>query len=174
LPFFKAILHDTLRLLSSYMQSSFASDHFYYLMMEPKRSDLLWCLLTDPTFSSSIRHQVIRIILLLLRSNKAPSRAKMRVHLRDSRYLGVCHLRCKNISDCLSIQEVTGLLDIMFLFHDDAAYQGALGLAHHLQWTSIDVKIAYCRRLITTLFAKPEAPSQFANKTGWQDCLAKY
>jgi len=155
------------------MQSPSLNDHFYYLMFEPRRGDLLWCILIDPSFSSEIRHQVIRLILLLLRSNKAPSRTKARFHLRDARYLGVCHLRCRNISDSLTIKEAIGLLDIMFMFNDDAAYQGALGLAHHLQWTSIEIKLAYCRRLITTLFAKPEAPTQFASKTGWQDCLAK-
>jgi hypothetical protein len=52
-------------------------------------------------------------------------------------------------------------------------FQGALGLAHHLQWVDLEVKLAFARRLMAALFAKPEAPSQFASKIGWQDCLAR-
>jgi hypothetical protein len=35
------------------------------------------------------------------------------------------------------------------------------------------VKLAFARRLMAAIFAKPEAPSQFATKIGWQDCLAR-
>jgi hypothetical protein len=42
-----------------------------------------------------------------------------------------------------------------------------------LQWVDLEVKLAFARRLMAALFAKPEAPSQFAGKIGWQDCLAR-
>merc|ERR1712223_1387754 len=61
----------------------------------------------------------------------------------------------------------------MILFDDSTTYQGILGLLHHLQWSSLDIKLEITRKLMSFMFSKPEIPTHFAKQIGWQDCLAR-
>jgi hypothetical protein len=89
--------------------------------------------------------------------------------------LGLLHLRLKRCCEApLEESEVCLLFELMATFDDVAAYQGILGLAHHLRAADIDTKLAITRKLMRVLFAKPDAPALFAKQIGWQECLARY
>ena len=54
-----------------------------------------------------------------------------------------------------------------------ASFQGILGLVHYLRTSAVDVKLSISRKLMRILFAKTDAPMQFARQLGWQECLAR-
>ena len=95
----------------------------YLIMYESKRADLFCCLFTENAFTQTLRHELVRLLLLLLRTHKVSARHKQRMHLKEARYLGLLHLRCKNIEAPLTMIEATGFLDMMFMFDDAATYQ---------------------------------------------------
>ena len=127
---------------------------------------------------SNLRIHILHLISILLRTNKVSSRHKTRMNLQDSKgYLGLLHLRFKlissNATQPITLEEVCSIFDQMILFDDPTTYQGILGLVHHLQWSSLDIKLEMARRLMSFMFSKPEIPSHFAKQIGWQDCLAR-
>ena len=89
------------------------------------------------------------------------------------RYLGLLHLRMKRLEQPLSEAEAVGLFDLMTIIEDSASFQGILGLVHHLRTSDVEVKLAISRKLMNILFAKSDAPTQFARQLGWQECLAR-
>jgi hypothetical protein len=103
----------------------------FLIMYESKKADLFCCLLTDPAFSETFRQEVLRLILVLLRTHKVSARHKQRMHLKEARYLGLMYLRCKNIEAPLTMAEAVGLLDMMFMFDDEATYQVRILSAGH-------------------------------------------
>ena len=72
-----------------------------------------------------------------------------------------------------SKDEILLILDQMLLFDDSSTFQGILGLVHHLQWASLEIKLEVARRIMTFLFTRPDVPGSFARQIGWQDCLTK-
>lgn len=72
-----------------------------------------------------------------------------------------------------SKDEILLILDQMLLFDDSSTFQGILGLVHHLQWASLEIKLEVSRRIMTFLFTRPDVPGSFAKQIGWQDCLTK-
>lgn len=110
-------------LLLHYLESRNVKDQMYLIMYESKRADLFCCLLTESNFSQTLRHELLRLMLVLMRTHKVSARHKQRMHLKEARYLGLMYLRCKNIELPLTMTEATGLLDLMFMFDDAATYQ---------------------------------------------------
>ena len=132
----------------------------------------------DEESDPNLRIHILHLISILLRTNKVSTRHKTRMNLQDAKgYLGLLHLRFKLISSTIgrpvSIEEICALFDQMILFDDATTYQGILGLVHHLQWSSLDIKLEIARRLMSFMFSKPDIPSYFAKQIGWQDCLAR-
>ena len=133
----------------------------------------------DDENDANLRIHILHLISILLRTNKVSSRHKTRMNLQDSKgYLGLLHLRFKLLSSSeggqpVSMEEVCALFDQMILFDDSTTYQGILGLLHHLQWSSLDIKLEIARKLMSFMFSKPEIPTHFAKQIGWQDCLAR-
>ena len=41
------------------------------------------------------------------------------------------------------------------------------------KYDHIDAKLSICRRLMRVLFAKTDAPLQFAKQIGWQECICR-
>jgi len=120
---FSDLLLEIIDLLIHYLESRNAKDQMFLIMYESKRADLFCCLLTENSFSQTLRHELIRLLLVLMRTHKVSARHKHRMHLKEARYLGLMHLRCKNIETPLTMVEATGLLDMMFMFDDAATYQ---------------------------------------------------
>ena len=112
-------------------------------MYESKRADLFCCLLVDNNFSQTLRHELIRLLLVLMRTHKVSARHKQRMHLKEARYLGLMHLRCKNIEAPLTMIEATGLLDMMFMFDDAATYQ-----VEHENVLKLKIKKAIVKKII--------------------------
>ena len=123
---FSELLLELIELVIHYLESRNAKDQMFLIMFESKRADLFYCLLTESNFSESLRHELIRLILVLLRTHKVSARHKHRMHLKEARYLGLLHLRTKNISAAMTSNEAIGLLDIMFMFDDATTYQVSL------------------------------------------------
>ena len=117
------LLLELIDLVIKYLESRHAKDQMFLIMFEAKRADLLCCLLTENTFSENLRHELIKLILILMRTHKVSARHKNRMHLKEARYLGLMHLRSKNIESFMTLNEAIGLLDMMFMFDDAATYQ---------------------------------------------------
>ena len=45
------------------------------------------------------------------------------------------------------------------------------GLAAHLKAADLNIKLGISRKLMRVLFAKSDAPTQFAKQVGWQECI---
>ena len=170
------LLHEIVDVISHYLMSKGAKDQMFLVMHESKRADLFYCLLLDDNICNEENHlrlNFLTLLSILLRSNKVSTRHKSRMNLQDPGYLGYLHLRFKMATSAVTMSEACMMFDQMALFDDFFTYQGILGLVHHLQWASLDIKLEIARRLMSCLFAKPDTPSQFAKQVGWQDCIAR-
>ncbi len=173
----EVLLKEVVEMLSLYLENRQAKDQVFLIMYERKRADLLCCQLLQKEISPAMRRTVLRLITVLLRTNRISLRHKYRMHLAEVRYLGFLHLWFKKAAkgDCAAVtkEEVLILLDQMLLFDQPVSYQGVLGLVHHLQWSDTVTKLEVARRIMTCLFAKPDVPANFAKQIGWQECLTR-
>ena len=99
------------------------------------------------------RLNLMALLSILLRTPKVSNRHKRRMNLGEAGgYLGYLHLRFKMCSGApVTLAEACMLFDQMAMFED---HEGILGLLHHLQWASLDIKLEVARRLMSCLFSK--------------------
>lgn len=46
-------------------------------------------------------------------------------------------------------------------------------MLHSLSLADLDIKVEAARKILTTLFMRPNAPAAVAKQMGWQDCVSR-
>jgi len=170
------LLREVSEMVAHYLVDKQAKDQAFLVMYESKRADLLYCQLLSPDFTPSLKRSLLRLLTVLLRTNRVSLRHKFRMQLAESRYLGLLHLwflQAAKSKQPVSKEEILMLADQMMLFDHATSYQGILGLAHHLCLADTSTKLEIARRIMTWLFARPEMPQHFAKQIGWQESVAR-
>ncbi len=178
------LVREASEMIAHYLSNKQARDQVFLALYESRRMDLVYCLLLSKEFSPSLKRSLLRLLTVLLRTNRVSLRHKYRMHLAEVRYLGFLHFwfsqpafggasEKEASSQPVTKEEILLLLDQMLLFDQPVSYQGILGLIHHLQWSPTSTKLEVARRIMTCLFAKPDVPTNFARQIGWQECLTR-
>jgi hypothetical protein len=142
------LLREMSEMVAHYLVDKQAKDQTFLVMYESKRADLLYCQLLQPEFSPSMKRSLLRLLTVLLRTNRVSLRHKHRMQLAEARSLGFLHLWFKQAAKNkmpVSKEEILLLLDQMLLFDHPATYQGVLGLSHHMLWSDTATKLEVAR-----------------------------
>lgn len=127
-----------------------------------------------------LKQKVLKLTSVLLRTERVYEPHKKRLRLQDSvlglvgvgigMYPGLIAL----LGDQeLSMEVAAMLLDQMLLTETPASYAAALSLLHSLSLASLEIKVEAARKILTTLFMRPNAPAALAKQVGWQDCVSR-
>lgn len=71
----------------------------------------------------------------------------------------------------LSSTTIFHLLDI--ILSNDIDYSGLIFFLYHISSAEIVVKLEVAKRLLQTVFVKPNSSQQIAKQIGWQECIAR-
>jgi len=146
----EVLLREVSEMVAHYLVDRQARDQTFLVMYESKRADLLYCQLLNPDFSPSLKRSLLRLMTVMLRTNRVSLRHKYRMQLAECRYLGFLHLWFRQAAKSktpITKEEILLLLDQMLLFDHPATYQGVLGLSHHLLWSDTSTKVEVARYL---------------------------
>lgn len=117
------LVRELSEMVAHYLSGKAAKDQMFLVMYESKKADLLYCLLLHREFNHGLKKSILRLLTILLRTNRVSIRHKHRMHLAEARYLGFLHLLFGSEFD-VTAEEVLLFLDSMLLFDDVATYQG--------------------------------------------------
>uniref|UniRef100_A0A1B6DB47 Neurobeachin-like protein 1 n=1 Tax=Clastoptera arizonana TaxID=38151 RepID=A0A1B6DB47_9HEMI len=165
---------EVLEMLISQLESKSCKDQLILLMYEPQAADLLYCILIDKNFSMDLKQRVLKMLSVLLRTEKIYERNKSRLRLQDSTTVGMYPgLIAMFPEQVLSMEFVAMLLDQILLTESNGSYSGALSLLHALSLAELDIKLEAARKLLTVTFMRQSAPQFLAKQVGWQDCVTR-
>ncbi|XP_075227690.1 neurobeachin-like protein 1 [Lycorma delicatula] len=168
------LIMEVLDMLVAHLETKTCRDQIFLLMYEPQAADMLYCLLTEKHFSMELKQRVLKMLSVLLRTEKVYDRNKGRLRLNDSTpcglYPGLIAMLPENH---FSMEFTVILLEQILLSESSASYAGALSLIHALALCDVDVKLEAARKILTITFMRPSAPQQFAKQLGWQDCITR-
>ncbi|KAF4524181.1 hypothetical protein B566_EDAN013927 [Ephemera danica] len=75
---------EVLEMLTSHIESASCRDQLLLLLYEPQAAETLYCLLLDRNFSHTLKHKVLKLFSVLLRSERVYERHKTRLRLQDA------------------------------------------------------------------------------------------
>ncbi|RUS76849.1 hypothetical protein EGW08_015382, partial [Elysia chlorotica] len=162
---------EALDLLISLLESrSRRHDQIILLMFEPDQAEMLYQLLTYPSQPIILYEKVVKILHILLKSERVYEKSKARLRLSDIGHWGLINL--------MSNYDISGPMIKRFLeqvsFSDTpqmyAAVLAILGLVHNC---GLDIKSEASRQLLALLVSRPNAPKGFAKQLGWQENVAR-
>ncbi|XP_069696226.1 neurobeachin-like protein 1 isoform X2 [Periplaneta americana] len=173
------LLLEVLEMLISYMENKNCKDQIFLLLYEPHSAETLYCLLVEKGFSMELKQKLLKLLSVLLRSDRVYERNKTRLRLQDVSVLGGSSIGMYPglvalLQDQPLTMEVTAMLFDQILSTDSSGgYAGALSLLHALSLADLNLKLEAARKILTATFMKPNAPHHFAKQVGWQDCITR-
>ncbi|XP_039288398.1 neurobeachin-like protein 1 isoform X2 [Nilaparvata lugens] len=165
---------EVLDMLITLLESKSCRDQLFIFMFEPHTADILYCLLIEKHFTMELKQRVLKLISVLLRTEKIYDRNKTRLRLSDHSPIGLYPgLIAMLPENNFSMEFTVILLEQILLTESSSSYASALSLIHALALCSVDVKLEAARKILTVTFMRPTAPQLFAKQLGWQDCITR-
>ncbi|RZF48161.1 hypothetical protein LSTR_LSTR009850 [Laodelphax striatellus] len=165
---------EVLDMLITLLESKSCRDQLFIFMFEPQTADVLYCLLIEKNFTMELKQRVLKLISVLLRTEKIYDRNKTRLRLSDHSPIGLYPgLIAMLPENQFSMEFTVILLEQILLTESSSSYASALSLIHALALCTVDVKLEAARKILTVTFMRPTAPQLFAKQLGWQDCITR-
>ncbi|XP_061165431.1 neurobeachin-like protein 1 isoform X2 [Saccostrea echinata] len=161
---------ETMDVLISLLESKAKNDQLHLLMFEPEMGELMYGLLVHPGKSVIYYEKIIKILYLLLNSDKVYEKSKLPLRLSDTGHLGLVEL----MRNC----DISGPMFKRFLEQVSAldvpqSYNSILALLQLIHYSASDIKLEASRQLLFILVNRPGAAKQFVKQLGWQEALTK-
>ncbi|KAG8233664.1 hypothetical protein J437_LFUL013710, partial [Ladona fulva] len=179
------LVSDALEMLISILGNKKCRDQIFLLLYERHAADNLYGLLVDKLYPMELKQKVLRLLSILLRTDRVRERNKRHLRLQDigsnhghSSSIGlypglICHWQDQG-SCSPSMEVAMMLLDQMLSTDSPAGYAGTLSLLSSLHMNEdINIRIEAARKVLTTIFMVPNAAKQFATQVGWQECICR-
>ncbi|XP_046650912.1 neurobeachin-like protein 1 isoform X2 [Daphnia pulicaria] len=164
------MITEILDVLLTYIENKSPKDQFYLLMLEPRCAEILYALLLEKIFSIELREKVLKLLINILKTDRAYEKSKVRLYLHDVGFQGLLMLMQGQPSSL----EMTHLLTDIILSRDHPnSYTGAMALAFSLAEENLEIKLEFSKRLLGFMLSRPNAPSTFVKQTSWQECIAR-
>ncbi|GFO07271.1 neurobeachin-like protein 1, partial [Plakobranchus ocellatus] len=162
---------EALDLLVSLLESrSRRHDQLILLLFEPDQADLLYQLLTYPAQPIIFYEKVVKILYLLLKTERVYEKSKARLRLSEIGHWGLINLMS---GYDISVPMIKRFID-QVSFTDTPQMFGAvlaiLGLVHNC---GLDIKSEASRQLLALLVSRSGAPRGFAKQLGWQETVTR-
>lgn len=160
---------EALEILLQLLESPTSRDQLVLLLYEPSCAELFYCLLLNQDLSSETKVTVVKLIAVLLKSDKVYDKSKSRLRLWDVGFSALTSLLPPP-------RETTGqvlreLVDLVLGTDASQNLDGFLSLLSFMHLTEVDVKLYAIRKLLRLLESQPPAVVRVAQLTGWQECL---
>ncbi|XP_078323505.1 neurobeachin-like protein 1 isoform X4 [Crassostrea virginica] len=156
--------------LISLLEGKSKNDQLHLLMFEAEMGELLYGLLVHPGKSVIYYEKIIKVLYLLLSSDKVYEKSKLPLRLTDIGHLGLVEMmrNCdisgpmfKRFLEQVSVQDIP------------QSYNSILALLQLIHYSGSDIKLEASRQLLSILVNRPGAAKQFVKQLGWQEAITK-
>ncbi|XP_052812655.1 neurobeachin-like protein 1 isoform X3 [Mya arenaria] len=159
---------ESLDMLIQLLSSGRKQDQLYLLMFEPNVGEMLYGLLTLKGFTIIYYEKIVKVLYILLKTDKVYEKNKSRLRLTDSGHLGLISL-----IDGIEISGPTikRFLEQVSLTDTPQSYGAILAILQLIYNSGFDIKLEASRQLLSILVSKNGAAKYFAKQLGWQEVL---
>ncbi|KAK3721190.1 hypothetical protein RRG08_044202 [Elysia crispata] len=166
-----ALVLEALDLLVYLLENrSRRNDQIMMLMYEPDQAEMLYELLTYPSQPIIFYEKVVKILHILLKSEKVYEKSKARLRLTDIGHWGLINLMSNYDISAPMIKRFLEQVSFSDTPQMHAAVLAILGLVHNC---GLDIKSEASRQLLALLVSRGNAPKGFAKQLGWQENIAR-
>lgn len=161
---------ESLDVIMSLLDSSRRHDQLYLLMFEPEVGEMLYGLLLVQGYTIVYYEKIVKVLYILLKTDKVYEKNKSRMRLQDCGYLGLI--------DLIKGFEVSGptikrFLEQVSIPDTPQGYNAVLAVLQLIYNSGFDIKLEASRQLLAILATKTGAAKNFAKQLGWQEAITK-
>jgi len=113
--FFPWQVTEVLDMLINHLESRNCRDQVYLLLYEPHSAELLYGVLADSNFSMDLKQKIVKLISILLRSERVYEIHKGRMRLQDGSVISASHGMVIGFVSLLAQQQLTMEVTAMLL-----------------------------------------------------------
>ncbi|EEC02964.1 nbeal1, putative [Ixodes scapularis] len=162
------LVKEVVEILLQLLDGSATRDQLVLLLYEPNCAELFYCLLLNREFSSCTKVKVLKLIEVLLKSDKVYEKSKSRLRLSEVGFASLTGL--------VSANEVTAevakeLVNLILLTDISQGFQGFLALLNLMKTMDVEVKYYAAQKLLSALNENAASLPTLAQQTGWQECV---
>ncbi|KAK3083537.1 hypothetical protein FSP39_025014, partial [Pinctada imbricata] len=161
---------EALDILINLLESKTRNDQLYLQMFEPEMAEMFYGLLVYPGKSIVFYEKIVKVLYLLLRTDRVYEKSKVRLRLTECGHLGLIGL----MMNCdVSGPMVKRYLDMVAAVDATHSYNAVLAVLQLIHYSGSDIKLEASRQLLSILVSRPGAAKQFAKQLGWQESITK-
>ncbi|KAG0411077.1 hypothetical protein HPB47_011820 [Ixodes persulcatus] len=162
------LVKEVVEILLQLLEGSATRDQLVLLLYEPNCAELFYCLLLNREFSSCTKVKVLKLIEVLLKSDKVYEKSKSRLRLSEVGFASLTGL--------VSANEVTAevakeLVNLVLMTDISQGFQGFLALLNLMKTMDVEVKYYAAQKLLSALNENAASLPALAQQTGWQECV---
>ncbi|XP_076087925.1 neurobeachin-like protein 1 isoform X3 [Mytilus galloprovincialis] len=161
---------EILDVLISLLENPRKQDQLFLLLFEADMGEMLYGLLVHQGYSVVFYEKIVKVLYLLLKSDKVYEKSKTRLRLAECGHLGIVGL--------MQGIDISGPMIKRFLeqvtFNDTSQnYNSVLAILQLIHTCGSDIKLEATKQIISLLVSRPNAAKSFAKQLGWQESLVK-
>ncbi|BFZ22107.1 hypothetical protein BsWGS_25146 [Bradybaena similaris] len=165
------LLLEAMDLLIALVESHSRKQHqLIVLLYEPEQAEMLYQLLTYPAQPIIFYEKVVKIIYLLLKSERISEKSKSRLRLAEIGHWGLINLMTSYDISAPMIKRFLEQVSITETQQTYAAILAILGIVHN---SGLDIKSVAIRQLLAVIVSKTGAARGFAKQLGWQESITR-
>ncbi|XP_060592045.1 neurobeachin-like protein 1, partial [Ruditapes philippinarum] len=166
----ESLICEALDILISLLDGGRKQDQIYLLMFEPHIGEMLYGLLTIKGFTIIYYEKIVKVLYILLKTDRVYEKSKTRLRLTDCGYLGLIGL--------IQGFEVSGptiqrFLEQVTVVDNPQSYNAVLAVLQLIYTSGFDIKLEASRQILSILVSKNGGAKSFAKQLGWQEALSK-
>ncbi|KAK7507554.1 hypothetical protein BaRGS_00001489, partial [Batillaria attramentaria] len=161
------LILEALDLLLSLLESHGRRyDQLYLLMFEPEQAEMLYKLLTYRNYPIIFYEKVVKVLWMLLKTDRVYDKNKQRLRLSDMGHWGLVSMM--GAYD-ISVPMIRRFVEQVSYIDTGQSYNSILAVLSLIHSSGLDIKL----ELLSILVSKPAAAKNFAKQLGWQDTFVR-
>ncbi|GAB6029770.1 Neurobeachin-like protein 1 [Chamberlinius hualienensis] len=164
----ETMLSEMVDILLTVMEHPQCKDQLFLLIYEPCCVELFYCLLMNPMYSIEFRCRVLKLISVILNTNKVYEKYKIRLRLQD---IGLAGLISRLEGLPVSVEMAKLLVDQVLLTDNVASWQGLLVVLYFIRFTDANLKLEILRKVAQTVLLHTTSLHLIGLQQGWHDCI---
>ncbi|XP_025103761.1 neurobeachin-like protein 1 isoform X2 [Pomacea canaliculata] len=145
-------------------------DQLYLLLFEPEQAETLYKLLTYHGYPIIFYEKVVKVLWLMLKSDRAYDRSKQRLRLSDVGHGGLVSMMG---GYDISVPMIKRFVEQVSYGDSPQSYNSILAVLSLIHGSGLDIKLEASRQLLNILVSKPAAAKHFAKQLAWQDIFIR-
>ncbi|XP_012936084.1 neurobeachin-like protein 1 [Aplysia californica] len=165
------LLLEAMDLLISLLDSrSRRQDQLILLLYEPEQAELFYQLLTYPSQPIIFYEKVVKVLYLLLKSERVYEKSKSRLRLAEVGHWGLVNLMS---SYDISAPMIKRFMEQVSFTETAQMYRAVLAILSLVHNCGLDIKSEASRQLLALIVSKIGAAKGFAKQLGWQENITR-